>query len=193
MLAGGASRRFSADKAQFRLYPDGPTMLESVLYVARKLTPNVVIVGHRRYHPLAAGVPILSEADPGRGPLPAIETALSSTSASRVLVLACDMPCLSIPLLAWMARLRTGADAVVPRTNDGRWHPLHAIYSSSCLPAIHAAQVGGKRSANAFYQDILVQAVTEKSMRLLDPSLCSLFSLNSPDEVEQARLCARFS
>ena len=144
VLAGGSSRRFGADKAQFRIRPDGPTLLESVLDVARKLTPEVVIVGHERYTPIAHGIPILREDSPGNGPLPAIEAALANTSMPRILVLACDMPCLSVPLLSWMAHLPTDADAVVPRTLDGRWHPLHAIYRTTCLPAIRTSRENGR-------------------------------------------------
>lgn len=189
ILAGGSSRRFGADKALVQLCPGGPVLLESVVAVARSLSSQIVVIGHQRYAELVGDVPIRMEDVPGRGPLAAIETAIAHASTSRVLVLACDMPCLSTTLLRWMAAFPTDAAAVVPQTSDGRWHPLHAIYRVSCLPAIRSAQGSGKSSAVSFYPEVQVEVIPEEQLRLFDPSLRSLFSLNSPDELESARQC----
>jgi molybdenum cofactor guanylyltransferase len=49
-----------------------------------------------------------------------------------VLLVACDMPYLSTPLLAYLLSLATEADVVIPQSERG-YHPLCAVYTRACL------------------------------------------------------------
>ena len=54
-------------------------------------------------------------------------------------LLACDLPNLPISFLQSIILLSKGFDAAIPRTGDGRAHPLCAVYRRTCLPYIEQA------------------------------------------------------
>ena len=190
ILAGGASSRFGSDKALVRIEPGGPTLLERTVAVARSLSDQAVIIGHQSYAALVPGIDVISDDEPGRGPLGGIATAFNVLGAPRLLVLACDMPCLSIPLLRWLIERASDADAVVPRTDDGRWQPLHAVYHRSAFPAIEESLRTGSSAVRSVFDHIVVDPVSEDELREIDPELRSLFSLNMPADLERAQACA---
>jgi molybdopterin-guanine dinucleotide biosynthesis protein A len=190
ILAGGASSRFGSDKALVRLEPAGPTLLEQTVAISRSISDQVVIVGHRSYAALVPGTEVILDDEPGRGPLGGIATAFHVLCAPRLLVLACDMPCLSIPLLRWLIERASDADAVVPRTEDGRWQTLHAVYQRSALPTIETTLRTGSGAVRSIFDHIAVDSVSEDELREIDPDLDSLFSLNAPADLERARECA---
>ncbi len=189
VLAGGASRRFGSDKALVQLCPDGATLIEHVVDLAYSLSPDVFVVGHERYKEVVSDVPVIPDERPGDGPLAGILSALLYSQSSRVLVLACDMPCLSARLLRAMVDIDSSQDALVPRTADGRWHPMPAIYLRSVLPAIERALQDGPRPVSSIFEDVMVKAMTESELQRFDPALNSLFSLNRPQDLTRAREC----
>jgi molybdopterin-guanine dinucleotide biosynthesis protein A len=190
VLAGGASSRFGTDKALFRLNGHGPTLLERSVASGGMLSDVIAVIGRPKYQELIPGIPIVEDEVQGRGPLGAIVTALRALGRPRVLVLGCDMPCLSVPLLRWLAILPTEADVLVPQTADGRLQTMHAIYRQSAIPAIDRALASGAGAVVSFFPDVGVRTVGESEMRRLDPQLDSLLSVNRPDDIERARRCA---
>jgi molybdopterin-guanine dinucleotide biosynthesis protein A len=190
VLAGGASSRFGTDKATLRICPSGPTLIETVVRTALHLSNNVFVIGHARYEELLPNVPVLPDELPGEGPLAGIASALRQSPGSRVLVLACDMPCLSPRLLESMATIDTDGDAVVARTTDGRWQPMPAIYNRTALPLIDRALREGRRSIVSVIEHLSITELTEVDLRPLDPELMSFFSLNRPTDLDLARRCA---
>ena len=189
VLAGGESSRFGADKALVSLVPGTPPLISLIVGKALTLSDQVAIIGHHRYSALGLGVPIVPDNEPGSGPLGGIATALQRIDRSRVLVLACDMPCLSLPLLRWMIERTVDAEVRIPRTDDGRWHPMHALYHRSSLPAIERSLRSGRRAVRSILPLLTVDAIGEPELRQIDPDLSSLFSLNQPEDLERAVQC----
>ena len=190
ILAGGQSRRFGTDKALVRLTPDRPTLIERTVSVARELSDQVNIIGHDRFAELNLGVPIIADDEPGHGPLAAIVTALRVLDRPRVLVLACDMPCLSPTLLRMMIERPTTQSILIPYTDDGHYHPLHAIYARTTLASAQHALRRGNGSIRSFIDLVHIEAVPEADLRLFDPRLDSLFNLNEPTDMGRALRCA---
>jgi molybdopterin-guanine dinucleotide biosynthesis protein A len=79
-----------------------------------------------------AGLPLVVDAEPGRGPLGALHAALSAFPHHHVLLVACDMPRLHVAALRALLEEPRDADAVVPRV-AGRDQPLAALYAPACL------------------------------------------------------------
>lgn len=189
VLAGGKSTRFGQDKALVRVVPNGPTLIEQTIATVRSLSDSVVVIGSDRFRRLSLDGSIQPDDEPDRGPLGGIATALRMIERPRVLVVACDMPCLSIPLLSWMAGRRSDADVLIPRTGDGRWQPMHAIYRRSALPAVEAALKTDAASVRSIFPHLSVEVIAEAELRQFDPELSSLFSLNRPEDLDRARHC----
>lgn len=189
VLAGGASSRFGEDKALVRLCREGPTLLERTVSIGLRISPDTVVIGHEWYEGLELGVPVVPDRFPGAGPLAGVHTALSATSANRLMVLACDAPCLSFELLQAMASWRADASLLLPRTADGRWHPMPGVYHRGLRADIEAVLAEGERAIVSLIGRVTVDAFPEAELRRLDPMMDSLFSLNSPEQIERARRC----
>jgi molybdopterin-guanine dinucleotide biosynthesis protein A len=199
ILCGGASRRMGVDKALLLVQSGGPTMLETVIKRVRDLSDDVFLVGRDRPGFAVAGIPLIVDREPGQGPLAGIATALAACRYSHCLVVGCDMPLLSRPLLAAMAALPQDTyDALVPlvaaNAGAGAGQPdrqvhqsLHAIYSRTCLPAIERRLDRGDRRVTSFYPDVRVQVVDPAFIQAHDPRLRSFFSVNTPVQLIQAR------
>lgn len=97
VLAGGKSSRFGQDKALVRL--DGVSLLERAVELLRglDLEPVVITNAWRDYSFLTC--PVKTDIIPAKGPLGGLFTAAQIFVDSALLVLSCDMPGLTSPLL----------------------------------------------------------------------------------------------
>ena len=141
VLAGGTSRRMGQDKALLRSGA-GPTLLERTVATVhaaglREVVLSVSTVEQGRTWrdavPAVAGLRLVVDAGPGRGPLGGLHAALTAFPYQHVLLVACDMPRLDVAALRALLEKPRDADAVVPRV-AGREQPLHALYGPACLP-----------------------------------------------------------
>ena len=134
ILAGGQATRFCGrDKSA--LVVDGRAILDRQIAALAPAVDDLVIVGGARA--------TVHDIVPGCGPLGGLHTALTAARGDAVLLVACDMPYLSTPFLAYLLSLVAGADIVVPQTERG-YHPLCAVYTRACLePA--AARLADRR------------------------------------------------
>ena len=105
ILAGGKSRRMGQPKALLEI--DGIPVINRVAQVLRQITSELLIIVSLDASPIElnfSGAKIITDQAPNRGPLMAIFTALQATSAQHCLVLACDLPLITVPILAEMIR-----------------------------------------------------------------------------------------
>ncbi len=173
------------DKALLRLPSGGPTLIERVVVAARAVADDVVVVAEDagRLPPMDART--VPDAIAGAGPLAGLIAGFGAARHADILALACDLPYLSVPLLAWMAALPRTWDALVPyRPNENGkagWEPLHAIYARACLAPMRDALDRGDRQATAFFPAIHVQPLTAAEMFLYDTVGRSPQSVNTPD------------
>lgn len=122
------------------------TVLDAVTEAVRTAVGEVVLVAPEgRY--VGFGGRVISDRRPEMGPLAGIESALGDSGAEWTLVVACDMPRLTAALLGRLLATveRCDFDCVVPATQDGRLHPLAAVYHRRCLPVFAAALAAGTR------------------------------------------------
>ncbi len=128
LLTGGASRRMGADKS--RLLVDGrhlaghlAEMLVTVANPVREVGPGVTRLTH------------LVEERPGEGPLSAMvsgwDALCEDATPDSVVVLACDLPMLSVKLLRLL--VEWPSDTSVVPVVDGRAQYLCARWSSAAM------------------------------------------------------------
>ena len=189
ILAGGRSRRLGRDKA-IEPFCGEPLIRRVIRRASEAVSASqviVVVADPER----AAALPLddehLTAVDvfPDCGSLGGIYTGLNASATDWSLVAACDMPFLSAPLLAHMAGLRDGVDAVVPMV-DGRPEPTHALYARRCLPAIEKRLRAGQLKISGFFDDVSVRYVPENDVKLFDPDLLSFFNINRPEDLARA-------
>jgi molybdopterin-guanine dinucleotide biosynthesis protein A len=183
ILAGGQSRRLGVDKATLRL--GSRTLLERALSALQCVTDDIRIAGREDLQHLAPAVPIIADAAAGAGPLGGIVAALRAATYPCCLVVACDMPFLSVPLLRHLAELAPAADVVVPRTGAVT-HQTHAVYSRSCLPLLEAQLSRGDYRVHALFPQVTVKYVDEEEIARFDPSRLSLININTREDLAAA-------
>lgn len=195
ILAGGVSRRLGVDKRRLRLWGEhGPTLLERTLATASELCDEALVVLNDPEQWPVLQARLVGDAFPGAGPLGGVYTGLLACTNPFALVLACDMPFLSRALLTAMLAFPRDYDVLAPRArasratrNDLGLEPLHAIYSRACLPVIHEALEAGERQMTAFFPRVRVRVLERADYAAYDRDGLALFSLNTPEQLEEAR------
>jgi molybdopterin-guanine dinucleotide biosynthesis protein A len=150
VLAGGRSTRMGRDKA---LLPyRGSVLVDWIARQVRAAAGSAVIVGHpERYG--ALGWPVIGDLRPGCGPLAGIEAALAHSPADYNLIVACDLPGLSAPVLAELLAeaARCDCDCLVP-ASSGRLHEaLCGVWRRRALTTVRRGLDEGIRSVAAVF------------------------------------------
>ena len=189
ILAGGQSRRLGRDKA-VEPFSGEPLIRRVIRLASEAISASQVVVvvadaNRAAALPLDAHHHTAVDVFPDCGSLGGIYTGLNASSTDWSLVTACDMPFLSAALLAHMAGLRDGVDAVVPVLDD-RPEPTHALYTRRCLPAIEKRLRAGQLKISGFFDDVAVRYVPESDIRNFDPDLLSFFNINRPEDLARA-------
>jgi molybdopterin-guanine dinucleotide biosynthesis protein A len=186
ILAGGKNLRLGRNKALEKI--GGVTVLERVVNRLQPIASHLVIVtadGKNQLIPISSAK-FVADVYPGKGPLGGIYTGLSASHTELNIAVACDMPFLSTSLLKHMVELIPGFGAVVPRTRESLFEPLHAVYSRTCLPVIKSHLESEQLSIRAFLAEVKVRYIEEDECRQYDPELLSFFNMNRQADFERA-------
>ncbi|MEE9215979.1 MAG: molybdenum cofactor guanylyltransferase [Anaerolineales bacterium] len=181
--AGGKSSRMGRDKALLPL--GGMPLIEHVLQRVAGLGDEILITTNRPEDYAFLGKRMVEDHRPGAGALDGLLTALEAAYGERVLLLACDMPFVSRPLLEHLLAIDTDAEVVIPR-REGKLQPLHAIYSKSCVGPVREALGAGEKRMISFFPRIQIRIVEQETLDQFDPDGLSFFNANTPDELTQA-------
>jgi molybdenum cofactor guanylyltransferase len=194
ILVGGRARRMHGlDKSTLDV--DGLPILERQLAVLRQLSDDLMIVTRAgapddRESPFARpGLRIVSDEISDAGPLGGIHAALVNAHAPVTLVVACDMPFLSLEFLRHLAARVEGVDVAVPRTTDG-YHPLCAAYAQTARPFVERQLARGVLKVSALFStDLRVAELGPAELAGFDPEGRMLSNVNTPHDYRQA--CSR--
>jgi len=139
VLAGGSSRRFGGlDKT--RLPIGGRTLLTRASDAVARVCGACLVVGGRA----TATVPRVPDRSPGDGPLGGIVSALEVLTTSHALVVAADLPFLTVELLRTLQRAGRDVDVCWVVAEDGR-RPLCLTVARRVTPAAQALWARGAR------------------------------------------------
>jgi molybdopterin-guanine dinucleotide biosynthesis protein A len=196
ILAGGrATRLHGADKGG--LVIGGRTIRDRQLEALSGLVDHIFLIGGPAADPGTgpddrAAIPRVPDLAAGRGPLGGIQTALhQAADAACTLIVACDLPFVSRPFLAFLlarALEADAADVVVPRSGD-RLHPLCATYNRRVREAVDRRVASGTLAVRALFDEVRVDVVDPAVVAAFDPDGVMFWNVNTPDEYERA--CAR--
>lgn len=184
ILAGGLSKRMGVDKSFLDVM--GRSLFEWTLESLEGFGEEIFVVTNSPEKYSRWNLPAVQDIVRGRGALGGLYTAVSHARFERVVVVACDMPFLSRPLLRYQLLLSRDFDVVVPRM--GEWlEPLHAVYSDTCLTSLRKAIERGERRVQSFYQALRVRHVDPPEIEMFDPDHRSFMNVNTPKDLEAVR------
>ncbi len=193
ILMGGEARRFGGrDKGGLLIA--GRTILERQIDELSEIADDILIVGSRKNTdgPAKAGRPVpaghrvrfVPDRVAGCGPLGGLDAALAAAQSDALIVIACDMPFVTAAFLRHLQALTHGADAVVPRTEHG-YHPVCAVYTQTCRPAVDEALAERRLAMNELLKRIHMRVVEAGEIDAFGPRALLLANVNTPAELDE--------
>ena len=127
---------------------------------------------------------VVADIFPGCGPLAGIHAALVHSSAELNLMLAVDMPFVSVELLAFLSAAAEKSDdavATVPRSGRGL-QPLCAVYRRDFSTVAELALQTGNYKIDATFSSVSVRVIEEDELAAAGFSEQSFFNVNTPQD-----------
>jgi len=186
ILAGGKNRRYGRPKS-LEIF-EGKTLIERAVNKISKITGDIVVVtaNEETNLPQMPSVRIVKDEYFEMGPLGGIFTGLKAAKFELGLVVATDMPFLSVPLSIHLLESAVGYDIVVPRHGDESLELLHAVYRKTTLSSIKNTLDNNRLRIRIILSELKVKYVDEAECRRYDPELRSFFNINYPSDLEKA-------
>ncbi len=184
VLAGGKSRRMGTDKAL--LNNAGETQLARAVRLLESTTERVFVSTSDalKDEPERSRFPLLVDAYSDLGPVAGILTALDTHPDVDWLIVACDLPNLSLELLQTLLNTRQSADApfiAFESVHNGLPEPLCAIYTRDARDIVRALADDGVRCPRKMM-------ILSDCMLLKQPDENALDNVNTPADLESSVL-----
>ena len=183
--AGGKSSRMRVDKSFVSLC--GKPLIEHVIEKIGCAGDEIIITttdtaGYFNYE-----VKLVPDYYPNSGALAGLHAGIKAAKNDRIIVVANDMPFVSIALVEYMKSLmKADVDVVIPQSKEGL-EPLHAIYrKSTSLPAIEKAIQQNSKRIISWFPAVKVQVVYKSVVESMDPEGLAFFNVNTPEELCKA-------
>ena len=170
----------------------GQPIIERILGALGPLVGERVLLANDSALVGLEGVRVVFDPEPHAGVLPALAAGLEAASGESCLAVACDMPFVSADVFGYLLKLQreTNADVVIP-ADAGYVEPMHAVYRRApVLDAIRAALARGEQRMISYFSAVAVREVAEDEWRLHDAPGTAFFNVNTPADLERARLLA---
>ena len=134
LLAGGASRRMGSDKSLIDF--KGIPLIQHCYTKIKDICDEIIISANipDKYSFLNAKT--IPDEVIGLGPIGGIYACLKHSGSDANLILASDMPYLSVELINYLCDHKGLAEFVVPETTPGKIEPLCAIYHKAVIPLL---------------------------------------------------------
>jgi molybdopterin-guanine dinucleotide biosynthesis protein A len=184
ILAGGRSSRMGEDKAFLELA--GKPLIVRAVEVARGAVRDVKIVGDLRK--FAAFGPVIEDVYRDRGPLGGIHAALTNSAAEWNLILAVDLPFVSVQFLKYLLARAESSDATVTVPSVGKYfQPLCAVYRKTFVSVVERSLSEGKNKIDQLFPEVTVCAISEEDIVASGCDTSIFRNLNSPEEWRSAQ------
>ena len=177
ILAGGQSSRMGSNKA---LLPyRGGRFIVAIYRQLSLLCDDMLVVTNTPEQYAFLNCRMVPDIHPGMGALAGLHAGLNHSHTAHIFAVACDMPYLSDTLIRALIARRHRSDVIIPEGEQGL-EPLHAVYSRTCLAAMEAALLSGKKRLVSFFPEVQVWKIPCRVVRTMDPELASFRNINTP-------------
>ncbi len=126
ILAGGKSSRMGYDKGLAETSTG--KLIDLVIAVLKQTTDEIIIIANTDSYAYT-GIPVYKDLVKDSGPLGGIYTGLSYSKTQDNIIVACDMPFVSLELLTVIINNKHNKQVVIPSLND-KSEPLCGYYKS---------------------------------------------------------------
>jgi molybdenum cofactor guanylyltransferase len=159
VLAGGNSRRMGQDKSLIDI--QGRPMIERVCDQLRGHLDDILVSANDPAKYAFLDLTVVPDRLAGMGPMMGLASSLEAASHDLVLVVACDLPDINLPLAHRMLALARNYEVVVPRirsTSADRasplLEPLFAVYRRSIAPTLFDLLESGERRIRSVFDHV---------------------------------------
>jgi molybdenum cofactor guanylyltransferase len=173
IFVGGASRRMGGEPKGLLTAPSGGTVIARWRSIFDALGVPCVLVGASSAY-AAEGLASLDDHGDALGPLGGLLALLAYAREGDALAVACDMPYVSPPLVARLAKAPP-ARAVAPRIDDA-WHPFFVRYDARASLSRARALADARTTS---FQDLL-DALDATELALTDDEARELRDWDTP-------------
>ena len=169
-VGGRGLRMGGVQKGLLRAPGSDETLIERLTRVGRQAGLEPLLVGAGELGAAAAGLPRVFDVEPRVGPISGLRAALEYAGDVQVIAVGCDMPHVSAPLLARVARESPDAVVLAPRDAEtGKWQPLCTRYDSPRVrPVLARAMAAGARSFQAVFRELSVVELAVSEMERME-------------------------
>ena len=189
ILAGGKNSRLPGEKKTFRKIGER-TILDHIYTVFSSLFMEVIIVVNDPKDFAGWDMTIVTDIIPSKCALAGLHAGLFYASYPYVYATACDTPFLRQSVVEHIVgKIEKGYDVIVPRTDDGL-ETLSAAYSRECIPLIEENLKKDIYMIKKFFRAGKVKEIPITELKPLDPELQFIFNVNTPEDLEKARIMA---
>ncbi|WP_017295988.1 molybdenum cofactor guanylyltransferase [Geminocystis herdmanii] len=171
ILAGGKSSRMGKDKALLDV--NGTSLLTTISHVAQQCTDEVYIVTpwSEKYRSI---VPVecnfIKELSTFQGGLMAFSEALNYVKSDWILLLACDLPFLTVnEVKTWVNYLPSVSEksmALLPKNEKG-WECLCGFYRGNCQESLQSFISSGNRAFQTWLNNEIVEELKVENKQVL--------------------------
>src|SRR5690606_13231881 len=127
---------------------------------------------------------IVQDIYPGLGPLSGIHAGLTASSTELNLVVACDMPFVTLEIAEHLLSQSTGYAAVIPRF-EGQNQPLFGVYTKLSLDILEHCLQEQILRVNLFLKKLKVNYLAEDDLPTNHDLERVFFNMNHPEEYAQ--------
>jgi molybdopterin-guanine dinucleotide biosynthesis protein A len=195
VLAGGKGKRMGMiEKALLEF--EGKTILERLLENLFQVADEVILsvrdsAQKEKFRPVLEKFPCREirfcfDTLEDAGPLEGIRAGLLESRSEYTFVCAGDMPFVNSRVVDLLFKNVSGHDAALPRWENGKYEPLHAVYSRKLIHETEKIFKKGRRSVLTpvfEMQDVVFVEVSE--IRKLDPALRTFANINTAEDLER--------
>lgn len=166
---------------------NGKTVIERIKDSLASFTAQVIVVANKQEEYRFLGLPVVSDKWIEKGPLAGIEAGLSASSTPKNLIVASDMPFISVDLGRILLEELNSHQAAVPEM-EGRLHPLFAAYRKDAKVAAEHALRNNQLRIREFLNklDTAILRDEELKKRGFLAKDAYFLNMNHPDEYQQA-------
>lgn len=194
VLAGGKGRRMgTVEKALLEF--EGKTILERLLESLFRIVDEVIISfrdknQEEKFRPVLEKFPAREirfcfDTLEDAGPLEGIRAGLLESRGEYSFVCAGDMPFVDSRVVDLLFEKASGHDAALPKREDGKFEPLHAVYSKKMIHEIEKTFENGRCSVLTpvfEMKDVVFVEVSE--IREIDLELRTFANINTVGDLE---------